>query len=386
MGYSTRVLRLTSCFAITVLGFFGGSAAGQIVPTRICTSGFSGARGVAISGSFAYVAQDGLSVYDISNPASPVLKAITNTFTSSVLGIVVSGNYAYLACREDGLKIYDVSNPEHPINVGNMNNGGLAAKIAISGDFAYLANEDDGLRIYNISDPSNPINVGHVTTYTGGNEYCQQVAISEHHAYVANTSDGFRVYNVADPSSPIPVGYITNGATGVAITGNWAYVRSSGVEIYNISDPTNLVRVAQIPFWGEWVTVSGKYLFIGGGVDGVQVHDVTNPSSPVLVSQFGGYGGLFSYDMAVSGNYLFFAGSGLIVYATLPIVKLAPVGSNFIKVAWPAPSTGYRLQINPQLPFTNWFTITNTPSQFGGENYFYFSKDAPELFFRLVFQ
>src|ERR1700722_14339781 len=74
-------------------------------------------------------------------------------------GVAVAGHFAYLANYDDGLRIYDISNPANPVSVGNVNNG-LAAGVPLAGNFACVADSSDGLRIYDISDPANPVSVG----------------------------------------------------------------------------------------------------------------------------------------------------------------------------------------------------------------------------------
>ena len=75
-------------------------------------------------------------------------------------GVAIAGNYLYLANGNDGLRIYDVSDPTHPVSLAHTNNGGYAHAVAVSGNYACLANDTDGLRLYDISDPANPVSLG----------------------------------------------------------------------------------------------------------------------------------------------------------------------------------------------------------------------------------
>src|ERR1700676_2149423 len=54
----------------------------------------------------------------------------TNVPGGRTLGVVLSGNYAYVANGYDGLRVYDVSDPTNPLNVGHINNGGYAEIVA----------------------------------------------------------------------------------------------------------------------------------------------------------------------------------------------------------------------------------------------------------------
>ena len=62
-------------------------------------------------------------VYDISNPATPLL---VNSLTMNALGLnavtphnpVVSGNYLYVAWYQAGIQVFDISSPANPVRVG----------------------------------------------------------------------------------------------------------------------------------------------------------------------------------------------------------------------------------------------------------------------------
>ena len=99
---------------------------------------------------------EGLSVIDISN--------LTNiqevNFLSNYTGLAPSahqGNYLFAGGREDGLTIFDVSNPINPYIINQTSDGhGSALQVALDGNFAFLTDEDDGLEVYDISDLVNP--------------------------------------------------------------------------------------------------------------------------------------------------------------------------------------------------------------------------------------
>ncbi|MBU4445111.1 hypothetical protein KJ656_08530 [bacterium] len=94
---------------------------------------------VDVSGNIAYFGNGGyLEVVDISDPANPneLGKVLT---PSAVSGVAVSGSYAYVANRDDGLRIIDVSTPSSPVEVGFYDTGGDAYGVAVSGSYAYVA-------------------------------------------------------------------------------------------------------------------------------------------------------------------------------------------------------------------------------------------------------
>jgi hypothetical protein len=83
-------------------------------PTNI----FHGASGVfvggAVAGNYLYVADanDGLVIFDITNPGNPIKVAQTNAGPGGLNGLVVSGSHAYVS--NDGLRIYLLGTPVPP--------------------------------------------------------------------------------------------------------------------------------------------------------------------------------------------------------------------------------------------------------------------------------
>ena len=53
-------------------------------------------------------------------------------------GVAVSGNYAYVAVGDAGLLVIDVSDPANPRGVGGFDTPGFAQGVAVSGNYAYV--------------------------------------------------------------------------------------------------------------------------------------------------------------------------------------------------------------------------------------------------------
>ena len=318
LGFAGNAAGLSNLSSLSLAGPLTVSSDSFLMANVGHTNNGSSARNVAVVGNYAYLAnlEDGIRVYNVSDPANPlnVRHVVTNP---RAVDIAVSGNYLYLANRQDGLRIYSISDPSNPISTSQTNNGGLAFGVAVLGNYAYLANNTDGLRIYNISNPANPVNVSHA--YTGSEAL--DVAVSGNYAYVANYSDGLRIYDVSNPSNPINVGHTNNGGTAnaVAVAGNYAYLANydDGLRIYEISNPTNPVNVAHIDNGGfaSAVAVAGNYAYLANQSDGLRVYDVSNPTNAVNVGHTNN--GAYAFGVAVSGNYAYLANEadGLRIYS-----------------------------------------------------------------------
>ncbi|HEV2719297.1 MAG TPA: hypothetical protein VG323_04700, partial [Thermoanaerobaculia bacterium] len=102
---------------------------------------FAGWHGV-IAGSTLYtVSLTGqMSIVDLSNPASPVVKSTINT-VGLAANIAIAGNVAIVADGSAGVSFYDVTSPAAPKLIGSQPVGGNAWDVKVWGNKLYVANE-----------------------------------------------------------------------------------------------------------------------------------------------------------------------------------------------------------------------------------------------------
>lgn len=117
------------------------------------------AEGVQVVGTNAYIParQDGLFIFDVSDPAQPRLHSVfgaTKDFVAPVSDVQVVGNLAYVAAGTS-FKIVDVSNPDTPTLPAELPL--RVFQLQVVGSRAYLIS--DTFSIINISDPSNPVEI-----------------------------------------------------------------------------------------------------------------------------------------------------------------------------------------------------------------------------------
>jgi hypothetical protein len=290
-------------------------------------------NGVVVVGNYCYLASDygGLRIYDISNPANPVNIANTNN-GEQAFGIAVSGNYCYLAGHTDGLWIYDISNPTNPVTVSHTNNGGYAYKVAVAGHYCYLANYIDGLRIYDVSNPANPVNVGQINPGGG----IRGIAIAGHYCYLANINDGLWVYDVSNPAYPISIAHKNDGGDSrdVIVSGNYCYLANGmdGLRIYDISNPANPVNVGHNNAgYSVGVAVAGHYCYLANYTDGLLVCDISDPAHPITVDQNNNVGETWS--VAAVGNYCYIGGEdGLRIYSRVGQLTVTGLTANDLTI------------------------------------------------------
>ncbi|MCK4676567.1 MAG: putative Ig domain-containing protein [Bacteroidales bacterium] len=283
-----------------------------------------GAQGVAISGSYAYVADvDGLVAVNISDPTNPTLAGSYNT-TGNAWGVAVSGSYTYVADTA-GLVVVDISDPTNPTLAGSYNTTGDASDVTVSGSYAYVADGANGLAVVNISDPANPTLAGSYNTAG----YALDVVVSGSYAYVTDWNSGLLVVvNISDPTNPTLTGsYNTAGvAWGVAVSGSYAYVTigDNGLVVVDISDPTNptLTGSYNTAELATGVVVSGNYAYVADSINGLVVVNISDPTNPTLAGSYNTAG--HSSDVAVSGSYAYVAddANGLVILSNIPSIQL----------------------------------------------------------------
>src|SRR5664280_1883366 len=209
-----------------------------------------------------------------------------------MIGVSLSGNYAYVACYDKGFLIFDISNPSSPVLKGSYDTAGEVYDVSISSNYAYVPDTWNGLLIFDISNPSSPVLKG---SYNNG--YTFDVSVSGNYAYIAN-SDGLNIVDISNPSSPILKCKTTAAAYDVTVSDNYVYLaaQENGLIILK-TDIQN-----QMPTEGPLVQIQGHpevYLIKDGTKhhftspeallwNGHNFSDVTNVTSETLQSYLDG--------------------------------------------------------------------------------------------------
>lgn len=215
-----------------------------------------GGESVFASGTLCHVATgDSYDILDFNDLTSPVTRSSLDIESWRV---VVRGTRAYLPDVErfrESLAIFDVSDPTSPTSLGSYLTPGPPLAIDVEGNLAYVAVDGSGLLIPDVGIPSSPILLG---TYPFGYRP-SAVCVSGGRAYVTYTApaieDGYLILDVSNPSSPTLLGEHLPTIHGLHVT--YRDIHVSGL-------------LAYIPWFWE------------SGSGGVQIFDVSNPSSPVL--------------------------------------------------------------------------------------------------------
>ena len=163
------------------------------------TAHLTSALSVWVAGTNAYVgdASNGLVIIDVSGPSSP--RWVTNCATGApVLGVQTSGNLAYVAAAGAGFEVFrltntlNLTNATGPMLVSSNATSGSANGLVVSGDYVFVADGTNGVLAFDVSSVTNVQLVGSALV---GN--AQGVDVSGNMVYVATADNGLVVVDAS---------------------------------------------------------------------------------------------------------------------------------------------------------------------------------------------
>jgi len=235
--------------------------------------GTSALRDIAVAGRYAYVVDTGgnFLTVDISNPSAP-----SQTYSISGLdsphSLALSGSYAYVT--ENGassdLVVIDIGHATGPHMVGRLTGFNAPRDIAVQGRYGFVADTGGGkFRIVDLVVPSSPA-LGTSLTVA---DTPVALAVQGRYAYVGSAGTGQRlqIIDIANPSSPKILSSVSFGAnverSGVVVNGRYVYVtvNGSGLHVIDVQNPSSPVDVTTLSIANNFsgLFVSGRYAYFG---------------------------------------------------------------------------------------------------------------------------
>lgn len=273
---------------------------------------YNGFKSVSVEGTACFLAanydngatwSDGLYVYDITDPISPV---DTKTFVHEPPGmddLQVASGTAFVM-NQGGFRAYDVSTPTAPALVGEHRQVNGTEGFDYDGDLLYIGSQSYGLgvQIVDVSEPGTPTPVGAIPV----EEYFAAIDASGTVAYMALSTSWptytheFWTVDVTDPAATSVLDSVetTQPINDIDSENGYAYAGQSNgvVQIFDIADPANIsmrgsamttptdnVQVSD-------VVVSDGYVYAAyadwGGTSGVAIIDASDPDAPTLLTRY----------------------------------------------------------------------------------------------------
>ncbi len=203
--------------------------------------------------------------FDLAKP----LEYVGDYLRSGGTNLEVRDNYVYYTVV-NGLEIIDVSDPTSPQAISSIYlTGGYTTDIDIDNNYAYVTEWDGLLHIIDIS--------------------------------VVDSAMEYTIWSYETPEAAYGIDVVD----GIAYVAYDYYNREKGMQILDVSNPADIKELSRIPTThGAFkVQVQGDYAYIVGGY--VSIVNISDPTNPVLVSEF--FTGYYSSDLDVRGNLLYLA-------------------------------------------------------------------------------
>jgi hypothetical protein len=200
-----------------------------------------------------------LITIDVSNPDAP---QFAGEYPSAAKDIYAEDTLVYIL-DSDVLKILDLQDPLNPSLEGSLNLSDNALRICVDNGYAFIAG--DGvytLWVVNVSDASNPQLITTITTVCN---YARDLVIRENLLYLV-CDQHFQIVDITNINNPeiICTYDDVTGATGIAISGNYAYIAEYNLLKFDISNPEVpfILEEYPIPGCSYNVAVQNNYLFV----------------------------------------------------------------------------------------------------------------------------
>jgi len=296
-------------------------AGGPFWPVLVSSFKTYKARDVFVRGSYAYVADGlaGIKIINVSDPYYPFLEGSLNTpdgegihEIASAVAVQVDENYAYLADGEAGARKIDISNPQSPVLVDTYTL--TYAYNVFVGSVVYFLTKEWYYEIYCLSK----------SDFSGFSVFLRGIPskifkVENGYRYIANASTdpayrGLQIFGGFNSSQKFatPVGTCATPGTArdVYVQGNYAYIADggAGLQVIDVQNPQSPVLVGNCdtPDNAYGVKVSGNYAYIADSYSGLQIINVSNPSAPVWVGSYETPSR--AWNVVVSGSFAYVAG------------------------------------------------------------------------------
>jgi len=271
LSQSNIYLREDTLYVFTSSGMLASIGIGKPYQTLKVNSFNNILNGIdiAFNGYYAYIAStDGkINIYDFSQKERPLKNSID--VYNYVNKIAISDGLLYCTQKDAGLlNVYDITNPAFPLLKGNQIITGTPNSLFVKNRNAYIATSTANIMIINSADLSKLPIVGN---YNFGIEF-YDVFVSDNFAYVSQGSTGVQVLNVVNTSKPV---WVTNlfsrkFSKQVFVSNYYTYVNDDNtIQAFYNRDPTNQLIAGS--FDNKGVSINriyvndGKYVYVSSG-------------------------------------------------------------------------------------------------------------------------
>ncbi len=259
------------------------------------------------------------AIYDVTSPETPVLLDSLENLNFAYAHYI--GDYAIVheeVYAYDSMSVYDMTDPTSPVYVGDweVGYGPICDKYQFRGDY-----EASITRVYELSDPLSPelidsidfyfmdLTVGSCADFGDYKVFLFQSPYIENFIGFVDVSDGFEIVTTME-AAPFR-SYRTRVKDDIL----YATARENGLWILDISNRQLPKELAIFDEHGSahTIEIQGDLAYVGRDYTGLMILDITEPESPELVYEIDDSFSVF--DIAFAGDYMYLATDiGLLSY------------------------------------------------------------------------
>ncbi len=185
----------------------------------------------------------------------------------------------------EGVQVFDTSNPVDPTPLGSLSGMQNVQALQVLGGWVSVID----MRAWHLIDwrtTTNALPHGRYPIVA----FPEDIQLENDRAYIASEyGGGLQIIDISDLNSLMQLGsYAPIYASSLEVRNNLAYVTNptdeGGLHIINISSVTNTIQLGRYDNWyREWdVQLVGDLAYVAAEKDGLQIIDISNPSSPTL--------------------------------------------------------------------------------------------------------
>jgi len=205
-------------------------------------------KGCAIYDNILYVLNSTLFIYNVTDIANPVFVSTFTDISSSEKMLIIT-DYIFITKYSESLNVLDIVDKINPQLIATFGFGGWTRDIFCDGNTAVVANEQDGVLFFDITDKANLVLLNHMKT----NHSIRNVILHNNRLYTIRSGQYIDIYNVANIEVPllfgtyeIPLPFLQS-YTDFILDGDYLILMkfNGGFEVIDVSDPSSPVQVSE---------------------------------------------------------------------------------------------------------------------------------------------
>jgi len=232
-----------------------------------------------------YVISNGYADFEIFNAANPnaIVSVHNGTAAENIYAFGIYGNYLYIAISDittqHHLEVYNITNPASPVLLNTVNTYDRLRFMTFITDY-FFSIRDGSILPWDITDPVTPVPLTPAVPVTSD---AVELQISGNNMYVL-TDNGFEIWDITDPFFITSPGSVVlfefNSAKAFAIHGDYAFIFGYYYiypAVVDISDPANPTKVMTMdwPYGGVFDTFTHDgFLYTATNHYGVRIFQI----------------------------------------------------------------------------------------------------------------